>query len=144
MTLVVVQNDRNVPVTIYAQNSVVEQKIGTVDAFSTATINIDDVMRWGADIEFFVQPAGEPECERLHGVGPRGAPWSRCPASEMTDAAHPRHSERGAAGDARDRLEITKKPMRSLARACADWRVQIMWRSAQDAMPLANTAFILY
>jgi len=61
MTLVVVENDRDVPVTVYAQNDVRERKIGVVEPFSTETIAIDDFTYGRTDIQFFVQPLGELE-----------------------------------------------------------------------------------
>ncbi|HTE46055.1 MAG TPA: hypothetical protein VK636_12465 [Gemmatimonadaceae bacterium] len=61
MTLVVVQNDRNVAVTVYAQNELGEHKIGAVAPYGTTTLSLDNVVFGETDVQFFVQPAGELE-----------------------------------------------------------------------------------
>ena len=63
MTLVEVQNDRNVPVVVYAQNSWGDVKLGVVDADSTATFRLSDPLALAGNIDFFVHPKGELEEE---------------------------------------------------------------------------------
>jgi hypothetical protein len=63
MTLVEVQNDRNVPVTVYAQDSWGEFELGVVGADSTATLRVSDPVVVDGDIDFFVRPRGEPTQE---------------------------------------------------------------------------------
>ncbi|HUQ82080.1 MAG TPA: hypothetical protein VM076_13100 [Gemmatimonadaceae bacterium] len=64
ITLVEVQNDRKVPVTVYAQDSWGEITVGVVPADSTVTLRLrDSFVREGADIDFFVHPRGQPEEE---------------------------------------------------------------------------------
>ena len=61
MTLVVVQNDRDVPVTVYAQNDVGEYKLGVVSPGDARTLQNKQYIFSEGDIEFFVQPKGELE-----------------------------------------------------------------------------------
>jgi hypothetical protein len=61
MTLVVVQNDRDVPVTIYAQNDFGEYKLGVVSPGDARTLEIEPFIFDEGDIEFFVQPKGQLE-----------------------------------------------------------------------------------
>lgn len=59
MTLVEVQNDRNVPVVVYAQDSFGEMKLGVVAADSTATFRLSNPIGTDAEIDFFVHPKGQ-------------------------------------------------------------------------------------
>ena len=59
MTLVVVQNDRAVPVTVYAQNDVGEYKLGVVAPNETMTMSLEPFMIDEGDVQFFVHPAGQ-------------------------------------------------------------------------------------
>jgi hypothetical protein len=59
MTLVEVQNDRNVPVVVYAQDSWGETKLGVVDADSTVTFRLTDPFALEGHIDFFVHPKGQ-------------------------------------------------------------------------------------
>src|SRR5690349_6425501 len=63
ITLVEVQNDRKVPVTVYAQDSWGEVRLGVVPADSTVTLRVRDTLVGRGDIDFFVQPRGQPEEE---------------------------------------------------------------------------------
>lgn len=64
ITLVEVQNDRKVPVTVYAQDSWGEIRLGVVPPDSTVTLRVRDTfVRDGEDVDFFVQPHGQPEQE---------------------------------------------------------------------------------
>ena len=63
VTLVEVQNDRKVPVTVYAQDSWGEIKLGVVPADSTVTLRLRDDFVSRGDVDFFVQPRGQPEQE---------------------------------------------------------------------------------
>ena len=64
ITLVEVQNDRTVPVTVYAQDSWGEIRVGVVPPDSTVTLRLrDSFVRDGEDVDFFVQPRGQPEQE---------------------------------------------------------------------------------
>jgi len=58
MTLVEVQNNRNVPVTVYAQDEWGEVELGVVGADSAATLRLSDVLADDDDIDFFVHPKG--------------------------------------------------------------------------------------
>ena len=58
MTLVVVENDRNVPVTIYGQNGAGESKLGVVAPHASVTMAVKDVeLDWGP-VTFFVHSPG--------------------------------------------------------------------------------------
>jgi hypothetical protein len=59
MTLVEVQNNRNVPVIVYGQNSWGEVKLGVVPAEGTATLRLSDSLVRGGDVDFFVHPKGQ-------------------------------------------------------------------------------------
>lgn len=61
MTLVEVQNNRNVPVTVYAQDAFGEVELGVVGADSTRTLRVADPVVLGGDVEFFVHPKGQPD-----------------------------------------------------------------------------------
>ncbi|MGH7616433.1 MAG: hypothetical protein ACREPM_04325 [Gemmatimonadaceae bacterium] len=61
MTLVVVQNDRNVPATVYAQNEFGEYKLGEVAAHDQLTMSLADYMIARGEVKFFVQPKGQIE-----------------------------------------------------------------------------------
>lgn len=63
MTLVVVQNDRTVPVAVYAQDAWGELELGVVPPDSTVTLRVDDPFLDRSDIDFFVHPKGQPEEE---------------------------------------------------------------------------------
>jgi len=63
VTMVEVQNDRKVPVTVYAQDSWGEVKLGVVPADSTVTLRVRNTLVGRGDIDFFVQPRGQPEEE---------------------------------------------------------------------------------
>ena len=63
ITLVEVQNDRHVPITVYAQDSWGEIKLGVVPADSTVTLRLRDDFVSRGDVDFFVQPRGQPEQE---------------------------------------------------------------------------------
>ena len=63
MTLVEVQNNRNVPVTVYAQDSFGEMKVGVVGADSTATLRLADPIVLDGDVDFFVHPKGQSDEE---------------------------------------------------------------------------------
>jgi len=63
ITLVEVQNDRRVPVTVYAQDSWGEVKVGVVPADSTVTLRLSDAYVGRGQVDFFVQPRGQPEQE---------------------------------------------------------------------------------
>ena len=64
LTLVEVQNDRHVPLTVYAQDSWGEIRLGVVPPDSTVTLRLrDSFVRDGADVDFFVQPRGQAEEE---------------------------------------------------------------------------------
>src|SRR5215211_2459165 len=59
MTLVEIQNNRNVPVVVYAQDGWGETKLGVVDADSTATFRLSDSIALDSHIDFFVHPKGQ-------------------------------------------------------------------------------------
>lgn len=59
MTLVEVQNNRNVPVTVYAQDSSGEVKLGVVGADSDATFQMKKAITLDGDVDFFVHPKGQ-------------------------------------------------------------------------------------
>jgi hypothetical protein len=63
ITMVEVQNDRKVPVTVYAQDSWGETRLGVVPADSTITLRVRTAFVGRGDIDFFVQPRGQPEEE---------------------------------------------------------------------------------
>ncbi len=64
MTVVLIQNDRPQPVTVYAQDDVGEFKLGIVPPDSVVTLRIPDLMvAGGATIDFFVHPKGGVEQE---------------------------------------------------------------------------------
>jgi hypothetical protein len=63
MTLVEVQNDRTVPVTVYAQDSWGETELGVVPADSEVTLRVLNPIRLDDDIDFFVHPKGQPNEE---------------------------------------------------------------------------------
>ena len=60
MTLVVVQNDRDVPVTVYLERGNEEVRLGRVGGMSDSTLRVPDFIA-GQDVRFFVQPVGESE-----------------------------------------------------------------------------------
>jgi hypothetical protein len=63
MTLVEVQNNRNVPVTVYGQDSWGEVKLGVVGPESTATLRLSDPLVLDGDVDFFVHPKGQDDEE---------------------------------------------------------------------------------
>ena len=63
MTLVEVQNNRDVPVRVYAQDGFGEIEMGVVPAGTTATLRIADPIVLDGDVDFFVHPQGQPEEE---------------------------------------------------------------------------------
>lgn len=54
---VVVQNDRNVPVTVYVENGSLDTKIGTVDALHTATLPLPSWVTSKPNVSFAIHPA---------------------------------------------------------------------------------------
>src|SRR6476620_2691909 len=58
MTLVEVQNNRNVPVTVYGQNSWGEVRLGVVPAETTVVLRLRAAVALDGDVEFFVHPKG--------------------------------------------------------------------------------------
>ena len=67
MTLVVVQNDRNVRVTVYSEDKFGDHKLGVVEPRGTATLALNEYISAESEVQFFVQPIGEFEesSERL-------------------------------------------------------------------------------
>lgn len=63
MTLVEVQNDRNVPVAVYAQDAWGEVELGVVPPDSTITLRLSNLLVSRGDVDFFVHPKGQPEEE---------------------------------------------------------------------------------
>ena len=59
MTLVVVQNDRNVPVTVYVQNDLNETRLATVAPLTDTTIRIPSYLTAAGEVSFFVHPQHE-------------------------------------------------------------------------------------
>jgi hypothetical protein len=60
MTLLVVQNTRRVPATVYLERGGEDIRLGVVGAFGDTTIRIPDYLARG-DVRFFVEPAGQLE-----------------------------------------------------------------------------------
>lgn len=60
MTLLVVQNDRRVPATVYLERGGEDIRLGVVGAFGDMTMRIPDYLAEG-DVRFFVEPTGEIE-----------------------------------------------------------------------------------
>ena len=58
MTLVVVQNDRRIPATVYLEPGDKDIRLGVVGAFSDTTLRIPDYLADG-EARFSVEPAGE-------------------------------------------------------------------------------------
>jgi hypothetical protein len=54
MTLVVVQNRRNVPVTVYLERGVEDIRLGVVDPMGDSTFRVPDYVV--GDVQFFVDP----------------------------------------------------------------------------------------
>ncbi|MFN8573518.1 MAG: hypothetical protein U0132_15800 [Gemmatimonadaceae bacterium] len=64
MTVVLVQNDRSQPITVYAQDDIGEFKLGVVPPDSVLTLRVPDLMVGGsATIDFFIHPKGGNEQE---------------------------------------------------------------------------------
>ena len=63
MTLVDVQNDRSVPVTVYVQYTRDEVELGVVGPVSTARLRVVDALAADGSLDFFVYPKGQPERE---------------------------------------------------------------------------------
>jgi hypothetical protein len=59
MTLVVVQNDRNVPVTVYVQTDATEARLAVVAPMTDSTIRIPDYLTAEGEVSFFVHPNSE-------------------------------------------------------------------------------------
>jgi hypothetical protein len=59
MTIVEVQNNRNVPVVVYAENSWGEMRLGIVPAESTTMLRLSDSVVLDGDVDFFVHPKGQ-------------------------------------------------------------------------------------
>jgi hypothetical protein len=58
MTLVVVENDRRVPATVYLERGNEDIRLGVVGAFGDGTLRIPDYLADG-EARFFVEPAGQ-------------------------------------------------------------------------------------
>jgi hypothetical protein len=58
-TFVTIQNDRAVPLTIYAETRLGETKLGIVAPNSTATLRVRDVIAAQGEIDILVDPRGE-------------------------------------------------------------------------------------
>jgi hypothetical protein len=64
MTLVVVQNDRPTPVTIYADEASGEYRIGTVPAWEMETLRVPDALVLDeSNIDFYIAPRGDLDLE---------------------------------------------------------------------------------
>jgi NADPH-dependent ferric siderophore reductase len=61
VTLIEVQNDRHVPVAVYAQDAYGEVELGVVPADSTVTLRLRDAFVGRGDVDFFVHPKGAPD-----------------------------------------------------------------------------------
>ncbi|MEO8336501.1 MAG: hypothetical protein ABI664_16090 [bacterium] len=61
MTLVVVDNDRGVAVTVYEEDSFGDFKLGVVAPNSQATLRMKDYIIYESQVQFFVVPKGELE-----------------------------------------------------------------------------------
>ena len=61
MTLVVLQNNRGVPVTVYAEDEWGDVKLGVVDADATTTLRLPRHMVERGDIRLFIVPRGQAE-----------------------------------------------------------------------------------
>jgi hypothetical protein len=61
MTVVVVQNERNVPVTVYEEDDFGDTKIAVVAANETETVDMQRFVRDESTIRIFVKPNGEQE-----------------------------------------------------------------------------------
>jgi len=59
MTLVVVENRRNVPVTIYVERGMEDIRLGVVDPLSDTTLRVPDYVV--GDVQFFVDPRSSAE-----------------------------------------------------------------------------------
>jgi len=63
VTLIEVQNDRHVPVAVYAQDAYGEAELGVVPPDSTVTLRLRDAFVGRGDVDFFVHPKGAPDQE---------------------------------------------------------------------------------
>jgi NADPH-dependent ferric siderophore reductase len=63
VTLIEVQNDRHVPVAVYAQDAYGEVELGVVPPDSTITLRLRDAFVGRGDVDFFVHPKGAPDQE---------------------------------------------------------------------------------
>ena len=63
VTLIEVQNDRHVPVAVYAQDAYSEVELGVVPPDSTVTLRLRDAFVGRGDVDFFVHPKGAPDQE---------------------------------------------------------------------------------
>jgi hypothetical protein len=61
MTFVQVQNNRHVPVRVFAQDGFGEIELGVVPAGTTATLRVADPIVIEGNVDFFVHPQGQPE-----------------------------------------------------------------------------------
>ncbi len=61
IALVEVENDRNVPVTIYAEQGMRDVRLGVVAALTDSTLRVPDFMLGEGQIKFFARPAGQVE-----------------------------------------------------------------------------------
>ena len=62
-TLIEVQNDRRVPVVVYAQDAWGEVRLGVVPPDSTVTLRLSDAFVGRGEVDFFVHPKGAPDQE---------------------------------------------------------------------------------
>ena len=58
-TFVTIQNDRSVPLTIFAETRIGETKLGVVAPNSTATLRVRDAIAAQGEIDILVDPLGE-------------------------------------------------------------------------------------
>lgn len=56
MTLVVVQNEQKVPVTLYVQNDASDTRIAVISPMTDTTVRIPDYLVEAGEVTFFVHP----------------------------------------------------------------------------------------
>jgi hypothetical protein len=61
MTYVVVQNDRNVSVTVYEEDDFGDTKIAVLAPYESQTIDLHEFVFARSSIQFFVKPRGQQE-----------------------------------------------------------------------------------
>ena len=61
MTLVVVENNRNVPVTVYEEDDFGDVKLAVVGPNATETVRLDHYLSAPSAVRFFIQPRGQLE-----------------------------------------------------------------------------------